>query len=312
MTMTRRTWYSMLFSAVVLASLMPSTVSAQGRGASTVAPLPNSVFMQDLTWVEVRDAIATGHTTVILPLAALEQNGPYLATGKHIFAVQGIAEAAARNLGNALVAPVLPLGPGGSIEPPIRGHMRWPGSMGVRREVYEELLADILGNLRYHGFRDIVLISEHEGSSSPGNPGPALSAVMKANESWGSGRTRAHFIPEYRTHLTDDKHASTFQRENFGVVERVVDQEVPESGKNYLLDGRNPTGTHEGYYFSSVVMAVNPAAVRAAERIAAGPKVSYGVDWGSPEQLAANGRKLIEYRAAITADYIRKAVASSK
>jgi creatinine amidohydrolase len=309
MTMTRRTWYSMLFSAVVLASLMPSTVSAQGRGASTVAPLPNSVFMQDLTWVEIRDAIATGHTTVIVPLAALEQNGPYLATGKHIFAVQGIAEATARNLGNAIVAPVLPLGPGGSIDPPIRGHMRWPGSMGVRREVYEELLADILGNLRYHGFRDIVLISEHEGSSSPENPGPALSAVMKANESWGSGGTRAHFIPEYRTHLTDDKHASTFQRENFGVVERVVDQEVPESGQAYLLDGRNPSGTHEGYYFSSVVMAVNPAAVRAAERIAAGPQMSYGVDWESPRQLAANGRKLIQYRASVTADFIREAIA---
>ena len=43
--------------------------------------------------------------------------------------------------------------------------MRWPGSMGVRREVYTELLVDILNNLRYHGFRDIVVV-EHEGSSS--------------------------------------------------------------------------------------------------------------------------------------------------
>jgi hypothetical protein len=55
-------------------------------------------------------------------------------------------------------------------------------------------------------------------------------------------------------------------------------------------------------------MAVNPAAVRAAERIAAGPQASYGVDWGSPEQLAANGRKLIEYRARGTADRIRMAI----
>ena len=315
MTMTRRTWYSMLFSAVVLASLMPSTVSSQERGGSTVAPLPSSVSLLDLTWVEVRDAIATGHSTVIVPLGATEQNGPYLGLGKHAFVVKGTTDAAARNLGNALVAPVLAIGPGGSgaLEgTTARGHMRWPGSMGVRREVYTELLVDILNNLRYHGFRDIVVVSEHEGSSSPENPGPALSAVTQANESWGSGQTRAHFIPEYRTSLTDDHHAATFQREVFGVVEEVVDEEVPESGDSYLQDGRNPVGTHEGYYYSAVTMAVNPAAVRAAERIAAGPRMSYGVDWGSPEQLAANGRKLIEYRATIIADLIRKAIASGR
>ena len=32
----------------------------------------------------------------------------------------------------------------------------------------------------------------------------------------------------------------------------------------------------------------------------------------SPEQLAANGRKLIQYRATVTADLIRKAIASSR
>ena len=85
--------------------------------------------------------------------------------------------------------------------------------------------------------------------------------------------------------------------------------EVPESG-DYLRDGRNPDGTHEGFYYSAETMAVNPAAVRAAERIAAGPQASYGVDWGSPEQLAANGRKLIEFRARGVADHIRRAIAS--
>jgi len=324
--MTRQTWYSILFSVVLFVFLMPSTASSQvvlPRGASTVAPLLHSVHIEELTWVEVRDAIATGHTTVIVPLAAIEQNGPYMATGKHVYVVKGIAEATARVLGNALVAPVVPLGPGGSVEqvlagvsdPPIQGHMRWPGSMGVRREVYQELLADILGNLRYHGFLDIVVISEHEGFSSEESPGPAVETVATVNERWGSGKAIAHFIPEYRDHLISDpegSHAATFLRDVFGVVEEVVDQEVPEAGQNYLLDGRNPVGTHDGYYFSSVLQAVHPAAVRAAERIAAGPQVSYGVDWGSLKQLAANGRKLIEYRAGVTADYIRKAISGSR
>lgn len=310
--MTRQTWHSMLCTGVMLTFLMPSTASSQAtRGASTVAPLPHSVFLEELTWVEVRDAIATGHGTVIVPVSATEQNGPYLALGKHTFVITGISEAIARTLGNALVAPVVPLGPGGSIDPP-RGHMRWPGSMGVRPEIYQEWLTDVLDNLRHHGFQDIVVISEHEGSSSPDAPGPISETVTAANERWGPGKTRAHFIPEYRDELANDRHASTFLRDVLGVAEEVVDQEVPESGDNYLQDGRNPVGTHEGYYFSAVVMAVNPKAVRAAERIAAGPQLSYGVDWGSPEQLAANGKKIIEFRARVTAEHIRKAIADSR
>jgi creatinine amidohydrolase len=324
--MTRQTRYSMLFAVVLFAFLMPSTVSSQavpGRGASTVAPVLHSVHIEELTWVEVRDAIATGHTTVIVPLAAIEQNGPYMATGKHVYVVKGIAEATARVLGNALVAPVVPIGPGGSVEqvlslesdPPVRGHMRWPGSMAVRREVYQELLSDILGNLRYHGFLDIVVISEHEGFTSEDSPGPAAETVATVNERWGSGKAIAHFIPEYRDHLISDprgSHAATFLQDELGVVEKVVDEEIPEAGQNYLLDGRNPVGTHDGYYFSAVLQAVHPATVRAAERIAAGPQVSYGVDWGSVKQLAANGRKLIQYRATAIAKYIRKAIAASR
>lgn len=308
----RRAWPGALLGAVMLASLLPNTASSQAtRGALTVAPLSHSVFLEELTWVEVRDAIATGHTTVIVPIGATEQNGPYLAVGKHNFVVRGIAEATAHVLGNALVAPVVAIGPGGPIDQP-RGHMRWPGSMVVRREVYQELLSDILENLRHHGFRDIVIVSEHEGASDPQRPGASLATAMAFNERWEEGPTRAYFIPEYRDQLEDDGHAATFLRDALGVVEKVVDREVPESGDSYLQDGRNPTGTHEGYYYSAVTMAVNPAAVRAAERITAGPQASYGVDWGSPELLAENGRKLIAYRSRLVADAIRNTIASGR
>ena len=38
-------------------------------------PQPGSVFLEELTWVEVRDAIAAGMTTVIIPTGGTEQNG---------------------------------------------------------------------------------------------------------------------------------------------------------------------------------------------------------------------------------------------
>jgi creatinine amidohydrolase/Fe(II)-dependent formamide hydrolase-like protein len=296
---------------------MPSAASSQGLAAAGYGEL-HSVFLEDLTWMEVRDAVATGFTTVIVPLGNTEQNGPYLAVGKHNYVVKGIAEATARVLGNAIVAPTMSLGPGAFSTPP-SGHMRWPGTLVIGRETYQNLLADLGNSLRLAGFRDIVYISEHEAFSTPENPGAVAQTVARLNQSWGQGQARAHFIPEYRADLTADNHAASFLR-SLGVVEvhdptrdviaraLIGAPQVPEDGE-YLRDGRNPDGTHEGYYFSAVTMAVRPEAVRAAERIAAGPQASYGVNWESPEQLAENGRKIIEHRARGTADRIRAAIA---
>jgi len=56
----------------------------------------------------VHDLIQAGKTTtIILPTGGTEQNGPPLALGKHNARVRANAEAVGRQLGNALVAPVL-------------------------------------------------------------------------------------------------------------------------------------------------------------------------------------------------------------
>src|ERR1019366_7463166 len=68
-----------------------------------IEPL-DSVFIEELTWMEVRDALKAGKTTVIIPTGGVEQNGPYLATGKHNYVLRATTEAIARKLGNALVA----------------------------------------------------------------------------------------------------------------------------------------------------------------------------------------------------------------
>ena len=41
-----------------------------------------------MTWMEVRDAIKTGKTTVIIPTGGVEQKGPYSAIGRHNFSLQ--------------------------------------------------------------------------------------------------------------------------------------------------------------------------------------------------------------------------------
>ena len=94
---------------LALLAVMSSTVSALAQ------PNPASVFLEELTWVEVRDAIAAGRTTAIIPTGGTEQNGPHMVLGKHNFLVKYKAGEIAKQLGNAIVAPVLAYVPEGEI-----------------------------------------------------------------------------------------------------------------------------------------------------------------------------------------------------
>src|SRR4029077_6707267 len=105
-------------------------------------PQPASVFLEELTWMEVRDAIAGGKTTVIIPTGGTEQNGPHMALGKHNYLVKYKAGKIAEQLGNAIVAPVMAYVPEGEIPgaKPAAGHMRFPGTITTPEDAYEKVL----------------------------------------------------------------------------------------------------------------------------------------------------------------------------
>src|SRR6201982_2462086 len=93
----------------------------------------DTVFLEELTWTELRDQIRSGKTTIIVPIGGTEQNGPHMALGKHNLRARHLSEKIARALGNALVAPVIAYVPEGTIEPPT-AHMRFPGTITVPEE----------------------------------------------------------------------------------------------------------------------------------------------------------------------------------
>src|SRR5580692_6668944 len=99
----------------VLAIVSTAPALAQFPALDAKRPIEaiDSVFIEELTWMEVRDALKAGKTTVIIPTGGVEQNGPYLATGKHNYILRATTEAIARKLGNALIAPIVPFVPEG-------------------------------------------------------------------------------------------------------------------------------------------------------------------------------------------------------
>ena len=111
-----------------------------------------NVLMERMTSYEIRDAIAAGKTTVILPSGGTEQNGPDMAIGKHNFRALANAQTIARRLGNALVAPVIVYTPEGKYDPPT-GHLRFPGTIGVPEDVYAGVVEGVVRSLKLHGFQ---------------------------------------------------------------------------------------------------------------------------------------------------------------
>ena len=235
---------NMLLGAVVLAGCAAAAV--QDKRPNPTSPDPKSprpiavrktLFIEEMTWMEVRDALAGGADTVIVATGGVEQNGPYLVTGKHNYILRATTHAIAEKLGKTLIAPIVPFVPEGNIHPP-SGHMRYPGTISVTGETYRRLLSDICGSLRSHGFRHILLIGDSGGNQK------GLKEVAEAlSAKWSGGATRVHFIPEYY-----DFPAVAKWLEGQGI------KQVSE-------------GLHDDFAMTATMMVVDPNTVRMEERI---------------------------------------------
>lgn len=130
--------------------------------ATALAAPPPSLQLEALTWMEVREAVAAGNTTVLVPIGGTEQNGPHMVLGKHNTRARVLATRIAERLGNALVAPVVAYVPEGAIDPP-SAHMRFPGTVTIPEDAFEKTLESIARSYLKHGFRTVVLLGDHGG-----------------------------------------------------------------------------------------------------------------------------------------------------
>lgn len=159
--------------------------------ALPAAAAPSSLFLEELTSPELREAVAAGRSTILVPIGGTEQNGPHIALGKHNARVRILAGRIAQALGDALVAPVIAYVPEGSIDPP-SAHMRYPGTLTIPRDAFEKTLESAARSLRHHGFRHVVLLGDHGGYRS------SLDAVAaRLNREWRETPARVHAAPEY-------------------------------------------------------------------------------------------------------------------
>ena len=256
----------MRIALVILAAVcLPSVVSAQA---------PNTQFLEELTWTEVRDALAAGTTTVIIPTGGTEQNGPHMVLDKHNYLVRYKAGEVARRLGNALVAPVMAYVPEGDVDPP-SGHMRFPGTITTPPEVFEQVLEFAARSFKQHGFLDIALLGD-----SGGNQASQAIVAERLNREWADSPVRVHHLTDY----------------------------YPGPGDAWLVtqgESEEDVGSHAGMHDTTSLMFLNPAMLRLDELAPHTRGDGSGVVGNPARSTAAYGEQILEMQIDAAVRQIR-------
>src|SRR5688572_25697107 len=209
-----------------------------------------SVHIEDLTWTEVRDAIARGKTTALVYAGSTEQKGPHMATGAHTIVAHHVGGRIAESLGNALVYPVLPYAVTGDAAART-GHMRYPGSVTLSPETYRETLRQVALSAIAAGFKEVYLMADHgDGQAELKRAAEALDGqwakkgvhVRHVPDLYYKSQERVRqYLAEHR--IAFEPHAGTHDTSELMFLDtsgkwirrdKVAMQATPEMGKIFL------------------------------------------------------------------------------
>ena len=174
-----------------------------------------SIWIDDLTWPEVQDAIAAGKRTAIIYAGSSEQNGPHMVIGKHNFIARALAQRIADELGDALIYPVLPYAITGNALTRT-GHMRFPGSVSLPPEAFLGVVRGVGQSALNAGFKVVALMGDHGGGQDElALAAKELNAEVRADgarvlfigDLYAKSRTLMREILAKRGLPTDEDHA---------------------------------------------------------------------------------------------------------
>ena len=204
---------------VAILALLPAPVVAQ-----------RSIYIEDLTWPEVQQAIASGKTSAIIYTGSTEQNGPHMAIGKHNFIARWVAGAIALKLGDALVYPTLPFAPTGDAVTRT-AHMRFPGSVSLTGQTYGAVVHDVALSALDAGFRNVFIMGDH------GDGQDVLAAVAKnLDAQWKSKGTRVFYVAD--PYFKEKQQAHAYEQSH-GLTTHDVHAGTDDTSELMALDGQH-------------------------------------------------------------------------
>ena len=232
--------------------------------SKTPTRAPDTVFIDELTWEETRDALKAGKTTVIVPTGGTEKNGYHMVMGKHNYVVAFAANQMARKLGNTLVAPTIQYVPEGDPDRQV------PGAISLPSPAYDLLLDAAARSLKAHGFKDILFIGDSGGNQA------GMTAVAKTlNEEWKDSGTRVYGLVDY--YEQGRVHYRAWLEAEYGYQDATI-------------------GAHAGISDTSQMLYVHPQGIRTDRILPWGGPADSGVSGDPALSTAEIGRMGIAFK----------------
>ncbi len=116
--------------------------------------------MEEMNWVDIKEAINGGFKTVIIGVGSTEQHGPHLPTQTDALIADVIVNLIAQKLKNALQAQTIRVGCSDH-------HLAFPGTISLQKSTLKAIIHDYVESLQKHGFDIIIFIPTHGGNFNP-------------------------------------------------------------------------------------------------------------------------------------------------
>ncbi len=240
--------------------------------------MPDTVWIEDMTLLEVRDLLKAGKTTAMIFAGGMEDNGPYVTVSQHNLIIHAMCDSIARKLGNAMCAPIVGLSPGS----PERSAS--PGSVSITADTFKSILTDEASSLKAQGFKNVLFMVDHGSDARP-----AEETSKALGEKWAGSGTASYYIPEYY--------------DNHGLEQFVTDVlNVHED-----ISGKSGPHFHDDYFTAAVSVAIDPEEARMPERIKAHKTLVNGVDLALPKAVS-DGKRIMAFREEQTVKAIQKLI----
>jgi creatinine amidohydrolase/Fe(II)-dependent formamide hydrolase-like protein len=246
---TSRNLLSKIFAAALSALVVAASPVVHAQG--------DSLYVEELTSPELRERIAAGATTVLVPVGGTEQNGPHMVLGKHNVRARALAGLIAQRLGNALVAPVIAYVPEGAIHPPV-AHMRFAGTISIPESAFEAILEATARSFKQHGVRDVFFLGDHGGYQKSEER-----VAAKLTREWaGDPSCRVHALTDYYR-VTQTAYVAELKRRGYGEAE---------------------IGSHAGLADTALSLAIDKSLVRT-------DMLAHGAERGDRDGISGDPRR---------------------
>jgi len=250
--------------------------------ASIASAQTRSVFIEELTWPEIKEAQAAGKTSAVIVAGGIEQNGHHMALAKHNVIARYVGGQIAERLGNALVYPVVPFSMAGD---PIEktGHMRLPGTISLPSEVFLGVIRGVALSAISAGFKNVYVLGDHGGGQSE-----LRLAAETLDADWRGKGVHVYYIS------------------NAGAGQSV---------NAYLKEKKIAPGGHAGVAESAQVMFLDQQKLMRKDKYAvaaAGPESATGTNGDPALATPEMGKVFLDLKVTDAVEQIRKVTTATK